>query len=161
MRTSSTNGSGRLGEPDEIGYGVLFFASLAIAGLTSLISIVQVVVGSFSDRTGLRRVPSVLIVGGFTALVSIVLFPTTNGVHLLDVVDRFINQYGIVVAAFVSVIVISWVTRQLKPLQEHANATSAIRLGALWRVVLGAVTPFGGVAFLIGWIALGVAGSQP
>ena len=27
--------------------------------------------------------------------------------------------------------------------------------------ILGAVTPFGGVAFLIGWIALGVAGSQP
>ena len=128
-------------------FGVLFFASLAIAGLTSLISIVQVVVGSFSDRTGLRRVPSVLIVGGFTALVSIVLFPTTNGVHLLDVVDRFINQYGIVVAAFVSVIVISWVTRQLKPLQEHANATSAIRLGALWRVVLGAVTPA-----VLGWM---------
>ncbi len=128
-------------------FGVLFFASLAIAGLTSLISIVQVVVGSFSDRTGLRRVPSVLIVGGFTALVSIVLFPTTNGLHILDVVDRFINQYGIVVAALVSVIVISWVVRQLKPLQDHANATSAIRLGALWRVTLGAITPV-----VLGWM---------
>ncbi len=128
-------------------FGVLFFASLAIAGLTSLISIVQVVVGSFSDRTGLRRVPSVFIVGGFTALVSIVLFPTTNGLHILDVVDRFINQYGIVVAALVSVIVISWVVRQLKPLQDHANATSAIRLGALWRVTLGAITPV-----VLGWM---------
>lgn len=122
-------------------FGVLFFASLAIAGLTSLISIVQVIVGSVADRTGLRRIPAVLIVGGATALVSIILFPTTGGVYLLDVVDRFINQYGIVVAALVSVIVVAWLLRQLKPLGDHANETSAIKLGLLWRITLGVVTP--------------------
>ncbi|TLW90418.1 sodium-dependent transporter [Saccharomonospora piscinae] len=128
-------------------FGVLFFLSLSIAGLTSLISIVQVIVGSVADRTGLRRVPSVLIVGGFTALVSIVLFPTTGGLYLLDVVDRFINQYGIVVAALVAVITVSWFTRRLKPLAAHANATSAVQLGVLWRVTLGIVTPL-----VLGWM---------
>ncbi len=128
-------------------FGVLFFASLAIAGLTSLISIVQVIVGSVADRTGLKRVPAVLIVGGLTALVSILLFPTTNGVHLLDVVDHFINQYGIVVAAFVAVIAVAWVLRQLEPLGEHANATSAIKVGPLWRITLGVVTPI-----MLGWM---------
>lgn len=128
-------------------FGVLFFTSLAIAGLTSLISIVQVIVGSVADRTGLKRVPAVLIVGGLTALVSILLFPTTNGVHLLDVVDHFINQYGIVVAAFVAVIAVAWVLRQLEPLGEHANATSAIKVGPLWRITLGVVTPI-----MLGWM---------
>ncbi|CAM2943718.1 sodium-dependent transporter [Saccharomonospora xinjiangensis] len=128
-------------------FGVLFFASLTIAGLTSMISIVQVIVGSVADRTGLRRIPAVLIVGGFTALVSILLFPTTGGLYLLDVVDHFINQYGIVVAALVSVIVVAWVLRQLKPLEQHANATSAIRLGLLWRITLGVITPL-----VLGWM---------
>ncbi|MER7113905.1 sodium-dependent transporter [Saccharomonospora azurea] len=128
-------------------FGVLFFASLTIAGLTSLISIVQVLIGSVADRTGLRRVPAVLIVGGLTALVSILLFPTTGGVHLLDVVDHFINQYGIVVAALVAVIVVSWVLRQLKPLEQHANVTSAIKLGPLWRITLGVITPI-----MLGWM---------
>src|SRR5690606_41633458 len=42
----------------------LFFSSLLIAGLTSLISIVQVLVSAVQDRTGMDRVPTVLIVGG-------------------------------------------------------------------------------------------------
>ncbi len=67
--------------------------------------------------------------------------------HLLDVVDHFINQYGIVVAALVAVIVVSWVLRQLKPLEQHANVTSAIKLGPLWRITLGVITPI-----MLGWM---------
>ncbi|WP_019816285.1 sodium-dependent transporter [Saccharomonospora saliphila] len=128
-------------------FGVVFFASLTIAGLTSLISIVQVVVASVADRTGLRRVPAVLIVGGVTAVVSIVLFPTTHGVHFLDVVDHFINQYGIALAGLVAVVVVAWLVRGLKPLSDHANESSAVRVGLLWRITLGVVTPV-----VLGWM---------
>ncbi|WP_026454543.1 sodium-dependent transporter [Saccharomonospora iraqiensis] len=128
-------------------FGVVFFASLTIAGLTSLISIVQVVVSSVADRTGLSRVPAVLIVGGLTAVVSIALFPTTQGVNILDVVDHFINQYGIALAGLVAVIVVAWFIRGLKPLAEHANLTSAVRVGPLWRITLGIVTPV-----VLGWM---------
>ncbi|MGW6583188.1 sodium-dependent transporter [Streptomyces globisporus] len=128
-------------------FGVLFFSSLVIAGLSSLISIVQVVVSAVQDRTGMRRRTAVLGVGGLVALVSLVLFPTESGIYLLDASDHFINQYGIALAALVGLIVIVWVLRQLPSLQENADATSAVRLGHWWRICLGVITPL-----TLGWM---------
>lgn len=122
-------------------FGVLFFASLGIAGITSLISIVQVVVSAVQDRTGMGRVQTVLIVGGLIALVSTLIFPTHQGLYYLDVFDRFINQYGIVLAALAILIVFGWILRRLPMFQKHANEVSSIRLGTWWRITLGVITP--------------------
>ncbi|ARQ70867.1 sodium-dependent transporter [Streptomyces marincola] len=122
-------------------FGVLFFGSLVLAGLTSLLSIVQVVIAAVEDRTGLRRVPAVLAVGGAIAVVSTILFSSDSGLHFLDVADHFINQYGIVLAGLATVITVSWVLRRLPALQENADATSAIGLGVWWRICLGFITP--------------------
>jgi neurotransmitter:Na+ symporter, NSS family len=122
-------------------FGVLFFGCLVIAGLTSLISIVQVIVAAVEDRTGLGRTQTVLLVGGATALASILLFPTPQGLHFLDVFDRFINQYGIALAGLVLVIFVAWGVRKLRLFQTHANSVSSIHLGTWWRVTLGVVTP--------------------
>ncbi|MDV6014059.1 sodium-dependent transporter [Haloechinothrix sp. LS1_15] len=128
-------------------FGVLFFGALVVAGLSSLISIVQVVIAGVRDRTGMGRVPAVLCVGGATALASVVLFPTTNGLYLLDAADRFINQYGIALAGLIVVVVVSWVLRKLPALQHHADASSAVRLGWWWRLALGVITPI-----VLGWM---------
>jgi NSS family neurotransmitter:Na+ symporter len=128
-------------------FGVLFFGSLVVAGLSSLISITQVVVSTVQDRTSMGRVPAVLLVGGAAALVSVGLFPTSEGLYILDVADHFINQYGIVMVALVYVVVVAWVLRRLRPLQQHANLTSAVPLGDWWRVMLGIVTPL-----VLGWM---------
>ncbi|WDT88973.1 sodium-dependent transporter [Streptomyces sp. SCSIO-PteL053] len=128
-------------------FGILFFGSLVIAGLSSLISIVQVVVSAVQDRTGMRRRTAVLSVGGLVALVSVLLFPTESGIYLLDASDHFINQYGIALAALVGLIVIVWVLRQLPALQANADATSAVRLGHWWRICLGVITPV-----VLGWM---------
>jgi len=128
-------------------FGVLFFGSLVIAGMTSLISIVQVVVSAVQDRFGLGRLTSVLGVGGAVAVVSIALFPTDQGLYLLDVVDHFINQYGIVLASLVVLIVVAWVLRRLPAMQEHVNTASAVRVGTWWRICLGVVTPL-----MLGWM---------
>lgn len=128
-------------------FGVLFFGSLVLAGLSSLISIVQVVISAVRDKTGMRRLPAVLTVGGGVALVSVLLFPTTEGLYLLDSADHFINSYGIALAALVALITVAWLLRKLPLLQEHANRTSIVRLGLWWRVLLGAVTPL-----VLGWM---------
>jgi NSS family neurotransmitter:Na+ symporter len=128
-------------------FGVLFFSSLVIAGLSSLISIVQVVVSAVQDRTGMRRMPAVFGIGGLVALISILLFPTDDGLFLLDASDHFINQYGIALAALVALVVIAWMLRKLPELQQNADATSAIRLGHWWRICLGVITPL-----VLGWM---------
>ncbi|GAA1750629.1 sodium-dependent transporter [Streptomonospora arabica] len=122
-------------------FGVLFFVSLMVAGLTSLVSIVEVVISSVRDRTGMRRVPAVLVVGGFTAAVSVAVFPTDQGLYLLDVTDHFINQYGIALAALVVVVVVGWALWRLPMLRRHTEAVSSVPMRVWWALTLGVVTP--------------------
>jgi NSS family neurotransmitter:Na+ symporter len=122
-------------------FGVLFFLSLVLAGITSLVSIVQVVLAGVEDKLGWSRTKSVLIAGGLMTVVSVALFPTTTGLNLLDVVDNFANNFGIVGAALVSVIVIGWGLRKFPELARHVNSVSSFKLGRTWFVLLGVVTP--------------------
>jgi hypothetical protein len=75
-------------------YGVLFFGSLVLAGISSLISITQTYVSAMQEKFLLSRRSAVALAGGGTALVSLV-YATGGGINTLDVVDRFINGFGV------------------------------------------------------------------
>jgi neurotransmitter:Na+ symporter, NSS family len=121
-------------------FGVLFFGSLVAAGLSSLISITEASVSAVVDKFGLSRRRTVVLVGGSTALVSTV-FATGLGITLLDVVDNFINAFGIAAVGLAEVVVVGWVLRRSGELRAHADLTSDIPLGRWWTVALVAVTP--------------------
>ncbi len=121
--------------------GVLFFASLVLAGLTSLISILEVVVSAVRDKFALSRTAATLAVTLPSALVSLLFFSTTSGLHVLDVVDHFINQFGILFAAVVMMVVLSWFLRSLSSLGDHLNRNGSIQLGPIWRALVGLVAP--------------------
>lgn len=122
-------------------FGVLFFGCLVFAGFTSLVSIVQVIVAAVQDKTGMGRVPSVMLVGTACTLVSVVLLPTTTGLNVLDVLDKFANNIGIVGVAVAALVVVTWFTRSLPELQDHLNEVSSFKVGTVWRVFLGIITP--------------------
>lgn len=129
--------------------GVLFFASLVFAGITSMISLLEVVIAAFREKTGMHRRAATWVVGGFTAAVSILLFPTTTGLNLLDVTDHFINNLGIVGVALLSCIVVTWVLRKLPMLRDHLNEISSFKVNRVWMALVGVIAP----AVLLGlWI---------
>jgi NSS family neurotransmitter:Na+ symporter len=121
--------------------GVLFFGSLVIAGLTSLVSVIEVVISAVRDKFEMTRVGAAMAVGVPATLVSVVLFSTTSGVYVLDIVDHFINQYGILLVAIVSMLVVTWGLRALPGLADHLNATGSLRLGRPWFALIGVVAP--------------------
>ncbi|QOR69678.1 sodium-dependent transporter [Ruania alkalisoli] len=122
-------------------FGVLFFTALVLAGITSLVSIVEVVLTAIEDKFGLSRNASVFGVGGVMAIVSLLLFPTTTGLNLLDVLDAFANNFGIVGAGLASVITLAWGLRRLGMLGDHLNEVSSFKVGLLWKLMVGLVTP--------------------
>lgn len=130
-------------------FGLLFFASLAVAGYTSLVSIVQVPVAALEDRFGWSRRKATGIIGGAMAVVSIGLFPTFGGLNLLDVTDRYINQFGIAVAAPVSIVMVVWVARKWKELRADANSSSTFKVGPTVMVCLGVITPIALTVILV------------
>ncbi|MGD6968204.1 sodium-dependent transporter [Rossellomorea vietnamensis] len=121
-------------------FGFLFFASLVLAGLSSLISITETYVAGFSEKFGISRNKAIAFGGGAAALISI-LFATQGGLYFLDAADYFINQFGVAFVGLVEVVAIAWFLRKLNSFQEHANIASDIRLGGWWKACLGVITP--------------------
>lgn len=122
-------------------FGVLFFGSLVLAGFTSLISLLQVVSAALQEKFGIRRQVASLVVTGTTGLLSVVLFSTTNGLNALDVVDKFANEVGIVIAAIALTLVVGLGLRMLPTLRTHLNRTSTARVGKWWDIAVGIVNP--------------------
>ena len=121
--------------------GVLFFGSLVIAGLTSLVSVIEVVISAVRDKFEMSRIGAAMAVGVPAALISLVLFSTTSGVYVLDIIDHFINQYGILLVAVVSMVVVAWGLRALPGLAAHLNRTGSLPLGRTWFVLVSFVAP--------------------
>ncbi|MGF6822281.1 NSS family neurotransmitter:Na+ symporter [Microbacterium sp. ZKA21] len=133
--------------------GVLFFGALVFAGITSLISILEVIVAALQDKLGWGRVRTTLTVSIPLAIISMALFSTTTALTVLDTTDAFVNAFGIMAVALVAVIVVAWLLHKLPQLQEHLNRRSSFRVGILWRLLVAAVAPIVlGYLFITGLI---------
>lgn len=121
--------------------GVLFFGALVFAGVTSLISILEVIVAALQDKPGWGRIRTTLTVSIPLAVISMALFSTTTALSVLDTTDAFVNAFGIMAVALVAVIVVAWLLHKLPALQEHLNRRSSFRVGFLWKLLVGALAP--------------------
>lgn len=88
-------------------FGVLFFFLLAIAGISSSISIIEAFTSAILDKFSFRRkaVITALCVTGFTGSL---LFATNAGLYWLDIVDHFLNQYGLITVGILEAFIIGW-----------------------------------------------------
>lgn len=121
-------------------FGALFFLSLVLAGITSLVSICETYIAGISDKFNISRNKSVVIGVGTATLVATI-FATRGGLYFLDAADYFINQFGVAAIGLIEVILIAWFFRKLDVFQNHANAISDIRAGLWWKICLTFVTP--------------------
>ena len=122
-------------------FGILFFLSLAIAGVTSLMSLVEVTVSCAQDKLKIGRVPAVLGIGGTAAISSVVLFAPTSGVVALDIMDKWTNHIGIVSVAILGIVVLDWILRRTTEFGMHLNSVSSFKVGILWRMCIVHITP--------------------
>ncbi|MEW1963616.1 sodium-dependent transporter [Microbacterium sp. NPDC077644] len=121
--------------------GVLFFGALTFAGLTSMISILEVIVAAIQDKLGWGRVRATLIVTIPLAVISMAFFSTTTALAVLDTTDAFVNAFGIMAVALVAVIVVAWLLHKLPVLSEHLNRRSSFRTGLTWKLLVGLLAP--------------------
>ncbi|RKT31308.1 NSS family neurotransmitter:Na+ symporter [Microbacterium sp. AG1240] len=122
-------------------FGALFFGSLAMAGFTSLISVLQVVSAAIQEKFAVSRRAAAVGVGGVSAVLSVLLFSTTTGLLALDVVDQWANNIGIVASAILMTVLVIWVRRRGPELRYHLNAVSTFQVGRIWVLLVGVVAP--------------------
>lgn len=91
-------------------FGVLFFFLLAVAGISSSISIIEAFTSAVQDKFAFSRgkVVTVICVVGFAGSF---LFTTNVGLFWLDIVDHFLNHYGLIVVGIVEALVVGWLYR--------------------------------------------------
>lgn len=112
-------------------FGFLFFGSLTVAGITSMVSILQVPIAAFQDKLGWSKNKSVTIIAGGSAVVSTLMFSTHSAITFVDIIDYFANNIGIVGGGLFSIILLSWFRRPLmKQLETHVNEFASLKLVA-------------------------------
>ncbi|MGO1488562.1 MAG: sodium-dependent transporter [Arachnia sp.] len=121
--------------------GVAFFGSLVVAGLTSLMSIMEVVIAGVRDKMGISKPMAVAIVGIPMAVISTVLLGTTTGLYFLDITDEFVNKFGILAGSLAAIIAVAWIVRKLPQLQRHLDRFSSFPAAKIWMFMMGLIVP--------------------
>lgn len=122
-------------------FGVLFFAALLFAGISSSISIFESSISSFMDKFGWsrKRVTGTMSLIGFLGGL---IFAMGSGLYWLDLVDHFIMNMSLLTVGFFEAVVIGWVYKASK-LRAHINEVdpSGKVLGKWWEYVVAIWIP--------------------
>ncbi len=130
-------------------FGILFFLMLLTLGIDSAFSLIEAVVAGGMDRWGLNRKRANLIFCGVAFLLGIV-FTTNGGLHWLDIVDHFLNNFGLVPVCLVECLIIGYFFGPSK-LRNYANRNSDFSIGGWWDVLIKFVSPLI-LLGILGWV---------
>ncbi|OYD07245.1 sodium-dependent transporter [Paludifilum halophilum] len=128
-------------------FGFLFFGSLVFSGLTSIVSLLEPGIAAIRDKFDISRKFAVNAVIGGSALVSL-LYATKGGINYLDLIDHFVNTYGLLIGAVAMTLFVGWFANRLNTLQNHINQVSDVRIGGWWVASLKVITPVALAAML-------------
>lgn len=120
-------------------FGALFFLVLIVAGISSMISLTEAFSCSICDKFTMTRKKATTLICTVGLLGSVV-FTTRAGVHILDIVDHFINNYALIVGGIVECILIGWLLKS-QVMRRHVKKSGGVRLLPLWDICIRFITP--------------------
>ncbi|SON49094.1 sodium-dependent transporter [Vibrio tapetis] len=120
--------------------GPLFFFALVVAGLSSHISIMEAVTSAIIDKMNWSRKKAANIVIGTGVVVSMA-FATNGGLLLLDLVDHFANNVGIMVGALIEILLMAWLLNKVADVREYVNSSSDFSIGQWFDICIRFITP--------------------
>jgi neurotransmitter:Na+ symporter, NSS family len=120
-------------------FGVLFFTSLVVAGLSSSVSIIEAFTSATVDKFAWDR-RHVVIVISVMGFLGGMMFTARGGLFWLDIVDHFLTHYGLVVVGLLEALLVGWFFH-IEKLQKHINAVSQMKLGPWWAILIKFFVP--------------------
>lgn len=130
--------------------GPLFFFSVYIAGITSILSSFEVLSISIQNKFTLsrRKATSILtLIGGLASMV----YATSAGGYILGV-DLFVNNIAIILSVFIECILFAWIFKAERLIEFMKSRSKTFKLGKWWLIHVKYIIPilltiiwFGGI----------------
>ena len=120
--------------------GPLFFLTVYLAGLTSILSTIEPLSFSIQNKFGLtrKRTMTILIIVG--AAISMI-YATAYGGSVLGFVDTFINQIAILFGVILECVIFAWIFKAEKLIDFLNSKSKSLKLGKWWLLVVKFVLP--------------------
>ena len=120
-------------------FGVLFFLMLLTLGIDSAFSLAEAVAAGVRDKWKVsHRISNTAVCS--VALIVGIIFTTGAGLLWLDILDRFMNRFGISLVCLGECILIGWVFGSRK-IKEYVNGISEFRIGVWWDFLVRFLIP--------------------
>ncbi|MEE9269175.1 MAG: sodium-dependent transporter [Candidatus Krumholzibacteria bacterium] len=141
-------------------FGIVFFALLLMAGLTSSVSLVETVISPLRDKFGWsrKRIVTVAAIVGFAGSACFALPHVINpgleddgtlGLTLLDLIDHWVFSYGLLIVGLSECLLIGWLVGPEK-IRNHLNSNSSLKLGYWFDFLLKYAIP-AMILFVLGY----------
>ena len=120
--------------------GPLFFFTVYLAGLTSILSTIEPLSISIQNKFGWSRNKTMTILCVFGAAVSMI-YATAMGSYILGIADTFVNQIAILIGVIFECIIFAWIFKAENIIPKLNAKSKSIKLGKWWLVVVKYVLP--------------------
>ena len=128
--------------------GPLFFFTVYLAGLTSILSTIEPLSFSIQNKFGWSRNKTMTVLCVFGAAVSMI-YATAMGSYILGIADTFVNQIAILIGVIFECIVFARIFKAENIIPKLNAKSKSIKLGKWWLVVVKYVLP---IFIAIVWI---------
>ena len=120
--------------------GPLFFFTVYLAGLTSILSTIEPLSFSIQNKFGWSRNKTMTILCVFGAAVSMI-YATAMGSYILGIADTYVNQIAILIGVIFECIIFAWIFKAENIIPKLNAKSKSIKLGKWWLVVVKYVLP--------------------
>ena len=120
--------------------GPLFFFTVYLAGLTSILSTIEPLSFSIQNKFGWSRNKTMTILCVFGAAVSMI-YATAMGSYILGISDTFVNQIAILIGVIFECIIFARIFKAENIIPKLNAKSKSIKLGKWWLVVVKYVLP--------------------
>lgn len=136
--------------------GIVFFVLVALAALTSSISLMETIVSIVMEKTKMKRIPASLVVLGGSFIIGMLSVlgysawsdVTVFGMQFLDFFDFISNSVIMPIVALLTCILIGYVVKT-KVVEQEVEINGRFKSKLLYRIMVRYVCPVFMVAILL------------
>jgi neurotransmitter:Na+ symporter, NSS family len=120
-------------------FAVIFYIALLTFGIDSAFSMIEPMATGIHQKWHISKAKATAILCTMGFILSL-FFTAGNGLYLLEIIDHFVAEFGLVTIGLLECIFLGWFV-PLSMFRKHANETSDFSIGKWWDIIIKIIIP--------------------